>query len=63
MAGLRSVAKVESRRELLVEGKVETETRYYISSLPGDAKQIGHAVRSHWGGREWAALGDGHGVP
>ena len=20
-----------------------------ISSLPGDAKQIGHAVRSHWG--------------
>jgi predicted transposase YbfD/YdcC len=47
--GLRSVAKVESRRELLVEGKVETETRYYISSLPGDALQIGHAVRSHWG--------------
>ena len=46
---MRSVAKVESRRELLVEGKVEEETRYYISSLPGDAKQIGHAVRSHWG--------------
>ena len=47
--GMRSVAKVESRRELLVEGKVEEETRYYISSLPGDAKQIGHAVRRHWG--------------
>ena len=46
---MRSVAKVESRRELLVEGKVEEETRYYISSLPGFAKQIGHAVRSHWG--------------
>ena len=45
--GLRSAAKVESRRELLVEGKVETETRYYIGSLPGDAVQIGHAVRSH----------------
>ena len=30
--GMRSVAKVESRRELLVEGKVEEETRYYISS-------------------------------
>ena len=42
---MRSVAKVESRRELLVEGKVEEETRYYISSLPGDAKQI-HAVHS-----------------
>ena len=34
---------------LLVEGKVEEETRYYISSQPGDSKQIGHAVRSHWG--------------
>ena len=47
--GLRSIAKVESRRELLAEGKVEEETRYYLSSLPGDAQQIGQAVRSHWG--------------
>ena len=54
---MRSVAKVESRRELLVEGKVEEETRYYINSLPGDAKQIGHAVRISLGRREWAALG------
>ena len=47
--GLRSIAKVESRRELLAEGKVEEETRYYLSSLPGDARQIGEAVRRHWG--------------
>jgi predicted transposase YbfD/YdcC len=47
--GLRSIAKVESRRELLAEGKVEEETRYYLSSLPGEASQIGEAVRSHWG--------------
>ena len=47
--GLRSIAKVESRRELLAEAKVEEETRYYLSSLPGDAQQIGQAVRSHWG--------------
>ena len=47
--GLRSIAKVESRRELLAEAKVEEETRYYLSSLPGDAQQIGAAVRSHWG--------------
>ena len=47
--GLRSIAKVESRRELLAEGKVEEETRYYLSSLPGEARQIGEAVRSHWG--------------
>ena len=59
--GMRSVAKVESRRELLVEGKVEEETRYYISSLPGDAKQI--ATRCAATGASSAALGDGHGVP
>jgi predicted transposase YbfD/YdcC len=46
--GLRSIAKVESRRELLAEGKMEEETRYYLSSLPGSAQQIGEAVRSHW---------------
>ena len=46
--GLRSIAKVESRRELLAEGKVEEETRYDLSSLPGDAQQIGQTVRSHW---------------
>lgn len=47
--GLRSIAKVESRRELLAEGKVEEETRYYLSSLPSEAQQIGEAVRRHWG--------------
>lgn len=47
--GLRSIAKVESRRESLAEGKVEEETRYYLSSLPGEAQRIGEAVRSHWG--------------
>ena len=34
---------------MLVEGKVEEETRYYLSSLPGEAQQIGAAVRRHWG--------------
>ena len=55
--GLRSIAKVESRRELLAEGKVEEETRYYLSSLPGEAQHIGEAVRSHWGvenGLHWS---------
>lgn len=28
---------------------VTVATRYYISSLPGDAQQIQNAVRSHWG--------------
>ena len=45
--GMRSVAKVEPAN--CYEDKVEEETRYY-RSLPG-GKQIGHAVRSNWGGR------------
>lgn len=44
---LRSVAQVTLERR--VGEQVTVETRYYISSLPGAAKQIQHAVRSHWG--------------
>ena len=28
---------------------VSRETRYYLSSLPGDAATVGAAVRGHWG--------------
>lgn len=45
--GLQTIAKVNSQR--VVNGKTTTETRYYISSLPNDAKKILHAARSHWG--------------
>ena len=34
---------------MLVEGEVEEEARYYLSSLPGEAQQIGAAVRRHHG--------------
>jgi predicted transposase YbfD/YdcC len=44
---LRSVARVTLERRL--EAKTTVETRYYISSLTGQAKQLQHAVRSHWG--------------
>ncbi len=44
---LRSVAQVTLERR--VGEQVTVETRYYISSLPGAAKQLQHAVRSHWG--------------
>lgn len=44
---LRSVARVTLERRLAE--KTTIETRYYISSLTGQAKQIQHAVRSHWG--------------
>jgi predicted transposase YbfD/YdcC len=45
--GLQSVAKVTGERR--VGEEVSTESRYYISSLPGDAKQLLWAVREHWG--------------
>lgn len=44
---LNSVIEITSRRE--VNGKYEVEKRYYISSLPADAKKALHAVRAHWG--------------
>jgi len=45
--GLRSVAQIRAERRI---GDTTTvETRYYISSLPGDAHQVLAASRSHWG--------------
>ena len=32
-----------------IGGKIETEKRYVISSLPADSRRILHAVRTHWG--------------
>ncbi len=46
-AGLRSVAMVEAERRL--GEQVERDTRYYVSSLPGEANRLGAAVRGHWG--------------
>ena len=45
--GLQSIAMVVTKR--LTDEKITSETRFYISSLDGDAKQILHAVRGHWG--------------
>jgi len=44
---LRSVGMVEAER--IIKGEVSRERRYYISSLSGEAKELGRAVRSHWG--------------
>ena len=43
---LKTVAMIEEQRE--IRGKTSIEHRYFISSLPADAKQIAQAVRSHW---------------
>jgi len=45
-AGLRSIVMLE-RQRILPEA-MQTETAYFISSLPADAKLLLHAVRSHW---------------
>ena len=44
--GLKSIVVVESRRE--IGGKVEQETRFYITSLAFLASLLGPIVRSHW---------------
>ena len=45
--GLASIAAIEARRRI---GKKKTkETRYFISSLTGSAKQLAEAARKHWG--------------
>jgi predicted transposase YbfD/YdcC len=44
---LRSVAMVVAERRIGAE--VSRETRYYLTSLPGDAATVGAAVRGHWG--------------
>jgi predicted transposase YbfD/YdcC len=43
---LRSVAKITATRK--VDGKISTESRYFISSLPADSKEILRAVRTQW---------------
>jgi predicted transposase YbfD/YdcC len=44
--GLKAVVMVESSRE--ISGKIEKETRFYITSLVMLAVLLGPVVRSHW---------------
>jgi predicted transposase YbfD/YdcC len=44
--GLQAVVMVESSRE--TSGKIEHETRFYLTSLIMVAAQMGPVVRSHW---------------
>ena len=46
-AGLQCIGMVQAERRLGQD--TSRETRFYISTLPGDAAQFGQAVRSHWG--------------
>jgi predicted transposase YbfD/YdcC len=46
---LNSIAKISTERYDKSTGKTSNDTRYYISSLNGDAKLINYAARKHWG--------------
>jgi predicted transposase YbfD/YdcC len=46
--GLQSVARVTATRRV-GEQDPTTTTRYSLSSLPGNARTLAHAVRRHWG--------------
>jgi predicted transposase YbfD/YdcC len=45
-AKLKSFGMIESERE--IDGHITLETRYFISSLPSDAKRFAAAARGHW---------------
>jgi len=46
--GLRSIIKITSERTIKKTDIYSCETRYYISSLLGDATLINNSIRSHW---------------
>ena len=45
-AGLATIAM--TRNTTVKDGKETTDTRYFISSLPLDVKEIARAIRGHW---------------
>ncbi len=45
--GLQNLIMIESKRE--IKNQIQTEKRYYISSLSSSAKEFSEMVRSHWG--------------
>jgi predicted transposase YbfD/YdcC len=46
--GLKSIVKIETETYEKVSGKTTKEQRYYISSLPPDAKVLNSNIRKHW---------------
>jgi predicted transposase YbfD/YdcC len=44
--GLQTIVMVNRKRHLW--NKVQTQTQFYLSSLPSDARVISRAIRQHW---------------
>ena len=49
-SGLRSIAMLEETRD--INGKISCDRRFFISSLPANARQIATAVRAHWAAKK-----------
>lgn len=45
-SGLKTIVMIEETRE--IKEQTSTDRRFFISSLPANAKQIAQAVRAHW---------------
>jgi predicted transposase YbfD/YdcC len=43
-----SIVRIDSKRTIKKTGKIQEETRYYITSLT-DVEKVAKAIRSHWG--------------
>lgn len=48
-SGLKTIIEITATRETISTGKVENETRYYISSLDRTPEEFNTLIRSHWG--------------
>jgi len=46
---LQTIVRIKSERTTKKTGEKSTEHRYYISSLPDNAKLLNSSVRGHWG--------------
>ena len=46
--GIKSVLKIETERFTKITGKIQTETRYYISNLNAPPQRFNDIVRRHW---------------
>ena len=48
-ASLQGLVRIESERHHKATGKIETEIRYYITSLAPNAERLNGSIRQHWG--------------
>ena len=46
--GLQSLIRIQAERYIKGTHQTQQETRYYISSLKGDATQLNQSIRDHW---------------